>query len=185
MRIVVDVGCAKYGGDESIPYLVEEYQPDVLLGFDGSASLYDEPNLERIGNALVIRFRIATWTFDGVIPWKGKGLGGHVAEKGAGADRVQCVDLATVLGALADRGDDVILKMDAEGAEYVLLPHLTARGVDSRLERMVVEWHCADCGIGGNGRHRDTCTGDHEAWTARRKAIEDAIACPNVAEWNR
>src|SRR5262245_49585252 len=33
-KIVIDVGCARYGGDYSIERLIEKFDPDALYGFD-------------------------------------------------------------------------------------------------------------------------------------------------------
>lgn len=184
MRIVVDVGAAKHGGDQSVPHLVAEYGPDVLIGLDLAESFADEAPIERVDSTLVIRIRAAAWTHTGWVPFAGAGLGGHVTDNRAD-DRVPSIDLADLLRSLTSTipFDEVILKMDAEGAEYVLLPHLADAGVDEHLALAIIEWHCEDCGIGGNGRHRENCPGDHVEWEARRARTEALIRCP-LAEWN-
>jgi hypothetical protein len=94
-----------------------------------------------------------------------------------------CFDLANFIAELDISAHQIILKMDAEGAEYTLLPHLAERGVDVRLKLAIVEWHCEECGLGGNGRHRENCTADKQWWTERRNGIEDLMRC-EMAEWN-
>jgi hypothetical protein len=50
------------------------------------------------------------------------------------------VDLAKVITRAQQRyGQPVVLKMDAEGAEYVLLPYLLEKGVT--VDLAWIEWH--------------------------------------------
>lgn len=177
MAIVIDVGCATYGGDESVNYLLEEFSPQILYGFD--------PGLDRdfkdvVEGCVVDLRRQAAWTHDGTVGFRVAGLGGHVEESGRVLFR--CVDLARFI--LDLDSNDVVLKMDAEGAEYTLLPWLVEQNADLRLRLALIEWHCEECGIGGNGRHREGCPADKEAWIARRASVEGALRC-ETGEWNR
>lgn len=173
--IVIDVGCAKWGGDESIPDLVRDYEPSTLYGFDPAAEEADY----FLGNTIVVVHPWAAWTYDGRIGFKVAGLGGQVTD---GATQHPCFDLARFIHGLPD--DEIVLKIDAEGAEYTLLPHLREHDADLRLKLACVEWHCEVCGIGGNGRHREGCRGDHVAWEARRAETEALIRCP-LEQWER
>jgi hypothetical protein len=173
--IVIDVGCAKHGSDESIPYLIEEFSPRVLYGFDPAAESADYA----LTNTIVCVHPWAAWTYDGAIGFRVAGLGGQVTE---GATAHTCIDLARFILMLPD--EEIVLKMDAEGAEYVLLPHLREYDADLRLKLLWVEWHCEVCRIGGNGRHREGCRGDHAAWEARRAETEALIRC-ELAQWER
>lgn len=173
--IVVDVGSATHGGDTSIPHLVREFKPDFLYGFD-PAEPDDSYSLD--GTLVTLR-QAAAWTYDGTIGFQVAGLGGHVQERHK--ITFPCVDLAAFILSLPE--DDIVLKMDAEGAEYVVLPHLVANDADLRLKIALLEWHCEMCGLGGNGRHRERCRMDRDKWIARRESVESAMRC-ETAEWN-
>jgi hypothetical protein len=173
--IVIDVGSATYGGDESVPYLVETYKPRVLYGFDPAEESQDF----FIGDTTVCLRQWVAWTKDGRMGFRVAGLGGHVD---LAAPPCQSVDLAQFIFGLGD--EEIVLKMDAEGAEYVVLPHLVANDADLRLKLALVEWHCETCGLGGNGRHREGCKMDVEWWEERRRGVEGILRCP-VEEWNR
>jgi hypothetical protein len=174
--IVVDVGCAPWGGDVSVPHLLEEFHPKVLYGFD--PGLPERSNYFTEDGTEVILAREAAWTFDGTIGFRVGGLGGQVDEH---ALKYPCVDLAGFINGLAE--DEIVLKIDAEGAEYTLIPHLRAKDADLRLKLCRIEWHCEFCGIGGNGRHREECTVDRDWWIERRERTEQMLRCP-TDEWN-
>jgi hypothetical protein len=175
VTIIIDVGCAKHGGDESMPYLAETFEPRALYGFDPA-----EPEADYfIGETVVCVRPWAAWTYDGTIGFKVAGIGGQVM---SGAPDRTCFDLARFVNELPD--EEIILKMDAEGAEYELLPHLREHDADLRLKLLWVEWHCEVCKLGGNGRHRENCRADAVAWTQRRAHTESHVRC-ELAEWNR
>lgn len=176
MTVVIDIGCAKWGGDESIPYLVETFEPSILYGFDPGA---EPPFAWKVGETVVQVNQWAAWTYDGTIGFKVARLGGHVEDD---APSYPCFDLARFINELTD-DQPIVLKMDAEGAEYVLLPHLCQHDADLRLELALVEWHCEHCGLGGNGRHRENCRADRDWWQQRRTSVEDEMRC-TMEEWN-
>jgi hypothetical protein len=175
--IVVDVGCAGHGGDESIPDLLDLFRPDVLYGFDPALE-EESDTIFDFGGRVVLSQEVA-WTFYGRVGFVVAGLGGHVEP---GAQRFDCIDLAEFILGLPDPA--IVLKMDAEGAEYVLLPHLVAEGADLKLQQALIEWHCELCGIGGNGRHLEGCKVDRDWWLERREKVESAMRC-EMGEWNR
>jgi hypothetical protein len=78
---------------------------------------------------------------------------------------VPCFDLAAFIRDLPP--GEIVLKLDAEGAEIPLLEHLHAAGMDERLTLLLVEWHDA------------VMTGDYGA---RRAMLEAALRC-RVEEW--
>jgi FkbM family methyltransferase len=133
--IVIDVGCARYGGDYSIERLIEEFSPDTVIGYDPNPAALDT-RVE--GDTPVTIYNMAAWTYDGTVGFVENGLRSHV-RMGFGTP-VQCVDLARVILELPE-GEEIVLKMDAEGAEYVLLPHLYSQRADERLRLAWVEWH--------------------------------------------
>lgn len=175
--IVIDVGCATYGGDTSIPALIDEFNPRFLWGYDPAV----EANEYVIGGTLVTETKAAVWTYDGEIRFRVAGLGGQVDAKGA---PVVCLDVAAIVGAAKDLDDDVVLKLDCEGAEYELVPQLVYTDADLLLRLALVEWHCAECrmGIWNQDMHRDGCPADKAAWIRRRDAMRASLRC-EVREW--
>lgn len=166
MKIVLDIGCARYGGDYSIERLVEEFQPERLYGFDPNL----HSNLYRyvLDDTDVVLRRLAAWTRGGTVGYCEPGLRGHLSENGAG-EQVPCFDLAAQIEHLpADA--ELILKIDAEGAEYELLEHLIAHGADKWLTLAWVEWHASSNQAEARRRAK------------RRKAIEREIFC-ELVEW--
>jgi len=149
--IVIDVGCARYGGDHSIERLIEWYHPNQLIGYDPGWT--NDMLTEAAAGAIVV-YAWAAWTYDGEVRWLADGLNSQVGDAEHWA-LVPCVDLARVIRELPDE-EEVILKIDAEGAEYDLLEHLLATGAIHRLSRLLIEWHPT-----GQG--------------PRRRAIEDGL----------
>lgn len=181
MTVVIDVGCATYGGDASIPYLIEEFAPEMLAGFDPA----EESRVYTFEDTTVVIVQAAAWTHDGSVPFGGEGLRGHVGGRfGELTSRiVECIDLARYVLELTD--DDVILKMDAEGSEYVLLPALIAQDADLELRLLWIEWHCPACGTGWFGNETpDACQRCGHVERGRRTELEKLLRC-EVAQWNR
>lgn len=131
--IVIDVGCARHGDSYSIERLVDEFHPETLIGLDPVSP----PYIKDIDGTFVYVMPVAAWTHDGVVGFKPQGTSGHIAFY---APPVPCVDLADLIDLWSSR-DEIILKLDAEGAEYPLLEHLIERGADEKLELAIVEWH--------------------------------------------
>jgi len=145
--IVVDVGCASYGFPwSSLRRLRRRFSPDEMFGIDPMA----KPS--RIATVIPK----AAWLFDGEIGYIRNGTSSMISSDLH--DPVECLDLARFIG---DLRPPVVLKLDCEGAEYDLLSHLIAEGVDDRLLLALVEWHGSD---------------------ERRTAIEYRLACP-IEEW--
>ena len=188
MIVVIDVGCARYGGDYSIERLIEEFKPDMVYGFDPNEEIVasvpegsERVNATRwltpegVGGALEKK---AAWIYDGVVGFSGSGLGGHIE---LGGMKVPCFDLAHLIADKwkvayeRDHRDfvreetEIILKIDAEGAEYELLEHLIETGSDGLLKLAWVEWHPPGAAV--NSRP-----------DKRREAIEERITC-EMHEW--
>jgi hypothetical protein len=173
--IVIDVGCQKYGGDESIPYLVEEFSPKTLYGFDpagGTETYY-------VGETLVVTQPWAAWTADTMIGFVHEGLRGRVQE---GGEDTVAIDLSRLIYNL--HGDHkIVLKLDAEGSEYELLPHLRDTEADLLLELIWCEWHCPKCGTGWFTAD-DTCGRCHHHQPGLRSDLEASMHC-EMHQWNR
>jgi FkbM family methyltransferase len=155
--IVIDVGCARIGGDYSIERLLEEFHPELLIGLDPHPSV--ENSLTVQDGGWVAIYNAAAWTHDGTVGYTEAGLRSAVANR-QNVEQVPCIDLARLIFDLPEK-EDVVLKMDAEGAEYELLPYLRERGADERLRLAWVEWHGDDL---------------------RRAEIEGMLRC-EVREW--
>ncbi len=184
MSTVIDVGCARYGGQfDSVERLIAMYHPTRLYGFDASAEgtrdaaywlppaapgealaeeyAYLQPSDPN--DTLVTLTAKAAWTYDGVVGFFPDGVAGWTGE--SAPTPVPCFDLAGFIDELPD--GPIILKLDCEGAEHWLLEHLILTKLDLRLDRVLVEWHhLAD----GSGPRRGA-------------KIVQQIACP-IEEWN-
>lgn len=175
--MVIDIGCATHGGDDSIGPLIEEFRPRTLWGFDPAVG--EGHSYKRDGTKVVLLPEVA-WTFDGAIGFQLAGLGGHIDVEN---DRAfNCFDLARLVHSI---DDEIVLKIDAEGAEYDLVPHLVAKDADLKIKLMLIEWHCDTCkhGIWGD-KHPDGCLADLEAWIERREMTKQGVRC-EIQEWNR
>lgn len=168
--IVVDCGCFPHGGVDSIGYLVERFEPDVVYGFDPWPALKE--GVEMIGETRVVRSRRAVWTHEGVMRYTHADAGATMlAENRRGrwgkhtTSHVDCVDLAAFLVGI--RGHTVVVKLDVEGAEYAVLEHLADLGLDDDIELLLVEWH---------DQHLPP------EYAQRRAALEGRLSCP-VEEW--
>lgn len=145
MTIVIDVGCARYGGDFSIERLLTEFQPDFLFGFDPNWRPEMFTPTDDL-KTLVDITTAAAWTYDGEIGFISSGLRSTLSD--LAGNKCPCVDLARFMWEempyvrLADRHrHKVILKMDAEGSEYELLEHLIAQGANRLVQTAWIEWH--------------------------------------------
>jgi hypothetical protein len=184
VRVVVDIGSASYGGDQSVIPLIEEFQPDRLLGFDPNTEARDY----LVGDTEVSEKRLAAWTSDKPLTYRRAGLGGWIDPTGP----IQCVgfNLAALLLSF-DAEDELILKLDCEGAEYPLVPHLIATGAAARLRLALIEWHCSVCRHGIIDQsdppvHPGGCSANPVRWAKDRAKLEARLAkhC-EVGRWNR
>lgn len=161
--IVVDVGCMPHGREESVRKLIGRFQPDILFGFDPHPDLVE--GVEHAGDTVVVRKRAAAWIFGGQTLFKIDGICSGVAACDIAKDgtvMVDCFDLAAWLRALPV--GEVVLKLDAEGAEYPLLARLHESGLDGRLQRVIVEWHPPDTAHGLYTAVRPELRCDVEEW---------------------
>lgn len=167
--IVVDLGCCTYerdiGGvqwvEDSIHAMIKRFKPAVLFGFDPHPGLPDA--VGQVYGTTVITSRRAAWTNDEDVGLALQGNCTHVD-----ADEVQrskAFDIAAWVRTLPEAR--IVLKVDVEGAEYVLLPHLIRHGLMDRFSHLLVEWHSEPT---ANGYETD------------RESILEGINCP-VEEW--
>lgn len=166
--IVIDVGCGKYGGDYSIERLLTEYTPDILYAFDpnesGLRAAVDAASEHTRRRGSQVYFdNVAAWMFDGEVGFREDGLNSWVSDDPT-APKVRCIDLARFIEDLPE--DDIVLKLDCEGAEYDLLADLILKGADRCLTLALVEWH----------------TKGVKNAESRRRVIEKEFFCP-IKEW--
>ncbi len=85
---------------------------------------------------------------------------------------VRCLDLAAVV--TLGYGHNLTVKIDAEGAEWTLLPHLILKGVDALIDLLIVEWHHSWKGGYGDGTTDPGAAG---------LGLIERLACPVEPWW--
>jgi hypothetical protein len=166
--VVIDVGCADHGGDRSIVPLIEHYQPGLLIGFDPQSPSCTYRHEE----TTVMLLDAVGWTSDTTVTMSGGGLGMRATEDPKGM--TLALDMARVIRMFAGR---IVLKLDAESAEWLIVPHLVANDLDLRLDKILVEWHCVKCGNGAWAH-----SPPHPHGTMCDGAVESTVRCP-IERW--
>jgi FkbM family methyltransferase len=152
--IVIDVGASDNGHESSTQRLATRFDPQLIVGLDPHPSL--EEKVYMVGQTPVVAIRSAAWTRDGQIGYEEQSGSSQVRED-PDLPQVPCMDLAQVIRDF----EATVLKIDAEGAEYTLLPYIIEQQLDRRLELVWVEWHVPYDG---------------------KREIEATIRCP-IEEW--
>lgn len=147
--------------EDSILTLIKRYSPAVLYGFDPHPALRD--GVGKVHGTVVVTSRRAAWTNDEKIGISLQGNCTHIDFDEEA--RTQAFDIVSWVRALPKAR--IVLKIDVEGAEYVLLPHLIRHGVIDRFSHILIEWHTDGY---ANGFESD------------RESILAQITCP-VEEW--
>jgi len=163
--IVVDLGCCGYERngrmEDSIHTLIKRFKPRILFGFDPHPALREA--VGDLHGTTVITSRRAAWTRYGKVGLEIQGNCTHVTEKWE--SMADCFDIANWMRSLPDV--NIVLKVDVEGAEYILLPYLAQAGLIDRFSRILVEWHTGEY---ANGYESD------------RASIVERISVP-MEEW--
>ena len=146
---------------DSIHTLIKRFRPLVLFGFDPHPALPD--TVGQVYGTTVFTSRRAAWTNDEEVGLALQGNCTHVDLNEVG--RTKAFDLAAWVRTLPEAR--IVLKVDVEGAEYVLLPHLIAHGLMDRFSHVLVEWH-----------PEQTANG----FSADREALVAGIPC-STEEW--
>lgn len=137
MTVVIDIGAARYDNYFSMERLIDEFKPTHLYAYDPNPAL--EP--PGTGKTKVQLVRAAAWTHVGTVGYLESGAWSHLTDD-PDAPQVRCVDLAAEIAGYAKKfRGRLVLKLDCEGSEYDLLPHLIATDADVLLHLVVVEWH--------------------------------------------
>lgn len=137
MTVVVDLGCADWGAQDSIEALTREYEPECVYGFDPHPRL--EEMRQRYTTPTVHLERKAAWLWDGEVGYVEDVTRSHLVNDGG--TRIPCFDFSAWL---ANRNERVTVKMDIEGAEYDLLERMIADGTDRLVDELLIEWHRDD-----------------------------------------
>lgn len=61
--------------------------------------------------------------------------------------KVECFDLDRWIKECFEPTDIIWLKLDVEGAEYTILPHMIKNGSIKYINRLFIEWHCTKMGL--------------------------------------
>jgi hypothetical protein len=78
----------------------------------------------------------AAWVYDGVCQFSGTGEGANIFDMGK---EVECIDFSKFLKQF--EGQEIIVKMDIEGAEYDILEKMIKDGTDKLVKEFWIEWH--------------------------------------------
>lgn len=123
--------------------LIDRFSPHLLFAFDPLSG--DGTVQFGYGAGFIVYRSMAAWTHDGEVFFQRAGTRSGVLGAGSAGDAVPCFDLAVWLKVLPA---PIVLKIDAEGAEYPLLHRIAEEGVDRHLDRILVEWHTGDLAHG-------------------------------------
>lgn len=61
--------------------------------------------------------------------------------------KVKCVDLDDWIKGMFTESDEIVLKLDIEGAEYTVLPHMIESGSIDYIDKLFIEWHWHKVGV--------------------------------------
>lgn len=122
----------------SLSFYHDNYPGAQITAFepDPKVAVYLEGNLERNGIKSVNLHRAAAWISEGSLRFASEGADGGRLDENAGGVEVPTVNLREVIGQFPQID---FLKMDIEGAEAELIPHLG----DSlqRIRHLFIEYH--------------------------------------------
>jgi hypothetical protein len=136
--IVVDIGCKTWRDEDSKKLLVDRFRPRSYYGFDPYPDV-EEVDADEGGMRVVIR-RKAAWTHGGGLFLALADSSSRVG--GEGDICVECFDLAKFIKSLDKQpGEELVVKMDCELAEWTLIPHLRKTGADELISLLLVEFH--------------------------------------------
>jgi len=159
--VYIDLGAASYDASVGLwfrevypghdKFQITAFEADPFKARDWKA----HPDIELV--------KMAAWTTNTSLDFISEGFGAHVtlanltAQRAAGVKvdlsrlgakketkrllRVPALDIADFLRRRVTREDYVVVKMDVEGAETVLVPHLIASNVTALIDEFFVELH--------------------------------------------
>ena len=97
-------------------------------------------------------------------------FGGCSVESDCGAWEAQTLDLARWIHERFSLSDYVVLKLDIEGGEWTVIPHLLARtGAAALIDELYIEWHPDDVGL--QQRSREAFLGNMSVFRRRESDV--------------
>ena len=147
MKIFIDIGAHK---GESCDMLLK-HRP----GFEVVCFEPDPRNQKIIKEKGYPLMSGAAWMYDGKIKLytglpESNSLYSTKTTGGIRKDKfiwVQCFDLAEFIRSNYTKQDHIIIKMNCEGAEYNLIPHLKDNGLLDWIDKWYVQWHWNKIGV--------------------------------------
>ena len=129
--------CELYGND----YQIYSFEPD--------------PSFNEFCSELINK---ALWNSDGSINFYKYRLSGAssllkkraeliIKEKPTSVDLVPTIDIHKWIVSNFSKNDYIILKLDVEGSEYSILPHMLKNNTFEYIDKLFIEWHNHRVGI--------------------------------------
>jgi FkbM family methyltransferase len=151
-KIFLDIGA--YNGVSAEFFLANHPQADE---FEIYSFECDKRNIEIIEskNLPITLIEAAAWSRDGYVDYYyGKDDGGTMyPQKNTGNINpknkfyTECIDLAGFIRNNFIKSDYIILKLNCEGAEYELIPHLKSKNIIDWINKWYIRWHVEKIGI--------------------------------------
>lgn len=141
------LNCGAHKG-ESTKFWLEKYgriKEWEIHSFEANPALWD--GLEKTDGTL---YKSAVWIYDGVIDlYRGKySAGSTVMQNKISAEldytkpvQIPCIDFSRWVKENFSRDDFIAVKMDIEGAEFEVIPHLIKTEAIQWIDEMYVEFH--------------------------------------------
>ena len=147
MKIFIDIGAHK---GESCDMFLKKRPNFKVVCFEPDPR--NQKIIEKKGYPLM---KGAAWIFDGQIKLytglqESNSVYSTKTTGGISKDRfllVRCFDLAKYIRNNYTKEDYIIIKMNCEGAEYNLIPHLKDKGLLDWVNTWYVQWHWNKIGI--------------------------------------
>lgn len=139
-KAVIDLGCYTHEeAEESTETLIELYNPDIYYGCDPYHKLEEKIYFHKNNKTLVKIENCAAWIYDGFVAYHEDDRPQRSFVNGGDSHKVRCFDLERLVSIFVDM--EIILKLDVEGAEYMLLNNLIDRSSNLKISEYLVEWH--------------------------------------------
>nr|WP_278436632.1 FkbM family methyltransferase [Brucella anthropi] len=150
-KVYIDIG-ANHG--KTIEAFTSENPEFEIFAFEPAPQLATELREKFQHNANITIFEAAAWISDGTVTFYPGAISDESSTLLTGKSddspwkidyenglEVRAVDIASWTMNNTSDDDLVIMKMDAEGSEYKLIPRLIDLNVPARLNEIRVEWH--------------------------------------------
>lgn len=79
---------------------------------------------------------------------------------------VNAVDIADYIKTNFKKSDTIVIKMNCEGAEYNIIPHLRNHGLLSWIDKFYVQWHYNKIGVSKQTHDKISNMIESSAWKA-------------------